>query len=64
VATAYFITGDTAMAIEIGGIEVIAKIIFYYLHERAWQGVPLGTIRQLESAILTKTQLSGEKASK
>jgi uncharacterized membrane protein len=27
------------MAISIGSIEVVTKIVLYYLHERAWEGV-------------------------
>ncbi|MBO6557001.1 MAG: DUF2061 domain-containing protein [Pseudomonadales bacterium] len=44
---AYFITGDVMAAITIGGIEFIAKFFIYYAHERAWQLVPRGTIRQM-----------------
>ncbi len=53
------------MAFEIGGIEVLAKIIFYYLHERAWQVLPRGTIRQIESEVFTKRdpRLSRNKTS-
>ena len=29
------------------GIEVVAKFIIYYLHERAWQLVPAGTFRKI-----------------
>ena len=42
---AWFITGDIAAAIAIGSIEFVAKFFIYYLHERAWQLVPRGTIR-------------------
>ena len=44
---AYFITGDVMAAITIGGIEFVAKFFIYYAHERAWQMVPRGTIRQM-----------------
>ncbi|MBO6566031.1 MAG: DUF2061 domain-containing protein [Pseudomonadales bacterium] len=44
---AYFITGDVMAAITIGGIEFVAKFFIYYAHERAWQLVPRGTIRQM-----------------
>ena len=46
-AVAWFITGDASSAIAISGLELIFKILFYYLHERAWQMVPLGSIRRL-----------------
>ncbi len=51
---AYIITGSTQVAIEIGMIEVVAKIFFYYIHERAWQFLPRGTIRHIESDVLSK----------
>lgn len=44
---AWFVTGDVMAAVAIGSIEFIAKFFIYYLHERAWQLVPRGTIRHL-----------------
>lgn len=44
---AYFITGDVMAAITIGSIEFVAKFFIYYAHERAWQLVPRGTIRNI-----------------
>ena len=32
----YFITGELTMAISIGSIEVVTKMILYYGHERIW----------------------------
>lgn len=37
VIIAWFITGDTVIALEIGAIEVVAKILIFYVHERLWQ---------------------------
>ncbi|MCF8298175.1 MAG: DUF2061 domain-containing protein [Saprospiraceae bacterium] len=39
---AYFITGDTEKAAQIGLAEVFIKLLFYYLHERAWTNVKWG----------------------
>lgn len=39
---AFLYTGSLKMAASIGGAEVITKIFLYYLHERAWERVPLG----------------------
>ncbi len=47
VTIAYFVTGMVSLALEIGAIEVVAKILVYYVHERAWQLVPRGTIRRV-----------------
>ena len=30
------ITGDWTIGLSIGGIEVISKMILYYIHERVW----------------------------
>jgi len=32
----WFITGELSMALSIGSIEVITKMILYYGHERIW----------------------------
>ena len=48
----YLTTGNFDLALEIGAIEFVAKFILYYLHERVWQMVPRGTIRQLLKPIL------------
>lgn len=32
----YLLTGAYAIALSIGGIEVVSKMILYYLHERVW----------------------------
>ena len=39
---AWAITGDTRIALEIGLIEVFAKIGVYYVHERAWARIAMG----------------------
>ena len=32
----WFITGSWKLGLTIGGVEVITKMILYFLHERAW----------------------------
>ncbi len=49
VIIAYFVFGDIENALKVGGIEFFAKMIIYYLHERAWQLAPRGTIRKIVS---------------
>jgi uncharacterized membrane protein len=41
VSIAYMITGEVDAALQIGFIEVFAKIAICYLHERAWARVPI-----------------------
>lgn len=38
----YIFTGKIVLALQIGFIEVIAKLIIYYLHERVWNRVEWG----------------------
>ena len=39
---AYFVTGDITQAISIGGFEIITKMVIYFFHERAWNGIKWG----------------------
>jgi len=50
IGIAYFILGDVQTAFKIGAVEVVAKMIIYYLHERAWAQMPRGTIRRWAGA--------------
>ena len=34
---AYILTGDLEIVLATGVIDVFAKLLFYYLHERAWE---------------------------
>ncbi len=43
----YFWTGHGRKALAIGGSEVLTKVGLYYLHERIWARIPLGTVRRL-----------------
>jgi uncharacterized membrane protein len=40
------ITGNPLTGFKIGGTELMTKIILYYLHERAWAKLPVGTVRK------------------
>jgi uncharacterized membrane protein len=33
---AYVLTGDMEVMLATGAIDVVAKLLFYYVHERAW----------------------------
>lgn len=39
---AYFITGEVTMALSIGSIEVITKMVLYFFHERIWNIIKWG----------------------
>ena len=49
---AYLVTGETNFAVAIAGVEVVAKLLIYYFHERAWQLIARGTIRRLFKKVL------------
>lgn len=36
VIIAWFITGEVTMALSIGSVEVVTKMVLYYGHERIW----------------------------
>jgi len=38
----FFITGKASLAGSIAAVEVVTKIMIYYLHERVWAAVPWG----------------------
>ncbi len=38
----YVITRELTLSISVGVIDVIAKLFFYYIHERAWIRVEWG----------------------
>mgnify|MGYP001611694777 CR=1 FL=1 len=38
----YILTGKLNLAMSIGGVEVITKIVLYYLHERIWFRIKWG----------------------
>lgn len=39
---AYFLTGETVIALEIGFLDLIIKLIVYFIHERVWGKIKLG----------------------
>lgn len=45
----YFVTGNWVMAVSIGSIEVISKMVLYYFHERAWNKTDFGRIKVVEN---------------
>jgi adenylylsulfate kinase len=38
----YIFTGEFALAITVGSLEVVAKMIFYFVHERIWEKIKFG----------------------
>lgn len=40
----FIVTKKVSIALTIGGIDAIAKVVFYYLHERAWHRSSIGRV--------------------
>jgi uncharacterized membrane protein len=40
------VTGKLNFALTIGGVEVFTKMVLYYFHERAWNRISFGRIKQ------------------
>jgi len=54
----WVVTGNPWVGLQIGGAEIITKMILYYLHERAWFAINLskaGVIRESRVRHLIKT---------
>lgn len=51
-------TGYLKVALVIGGIEVVLKIILYYFHERAWNKISYGK-KEVQPSVIWFTGLSG-----
>ena len=46
VVVSYFVTGKIKLALSIGGVELFTKILLYYGHERLWNRIPLGRVKE------------------
>jgi uncharacterized membrane protein len=44
---AWIYTGNGLTGLKIGGYEVLTKILLYYIHERLWARVPIGSLRRI-----------------
>lgn len=41
-SAALFLTGETIVALKIGLLDLILKLIAYFLHERVWEKIKIG----------------------
>lgn len=59
----FIFTGELALAVTVGFLEVIAKMALYFFHERLWQKISFGK-KEIPSFVLWFTGLpaSGKKA--
>lgn len=45
IVISYFITGKIALALSIGSIEVFTKMALYFFHERTWNKIKFGRLK-------------------
>ena len=48
---AWIYTGSALTGLKIGGYEILTKIFLYYLHERMWARLPIGTMRRMVAKV-------------
>jgi uncharacterized membrane protein len=46
-AITFAVSGEWRTALAVGSIEPVVKLLIYYVHERLWHRVRIGTIRRL-----------------
>ena len=54
----WIFTGKLDMAVMVGGLEALIKMVIYFLHERVWLSVQFGK-REIQPFVLWLTGLSG-----
>ena len=58
IALVFAFTGQAGIAFTIGGLEVILKMLLYFVHERAWDRIRFGK-QEIQPMVLWFTGLSG-----
>jgi len=59
-AIVFIFSGKIVLSIEVGFFELLAKMFFYYLHERGWEKISWGRPKHPLSEITVKKELSPE----
>ena len=53
-------TRRVTLALEVGAVEVVAKLVFYYLHERAWNWIGWGKLEHPLAGLAVSRELEPE----
>lgn len=51
IVVSWIISGTLRIALSIGAVEVVTKMVLYYLHERVWNKISLGKAKPPEFEI-------------
>ncbi len=57
-AIVFVFTGKLNLTIEVGVVEVISKLLFFYLHELLWGKISWGTPKHPLSDLIVKSEIS------
>lgn len=60
----YILSGEILLSLGVIGVEVVAKILFYYLHERVWNMVHWGKKKHPLASIPVNKELAPEDLDK
>jgi uncharacterized membrane protein len=52
----YLFTRELTLSLSIGGLEIMSKLLIYYLHERAWNLTSWGLLPEKEEKTVLKQQ--------
>jgi len=59
---ALIMTGEAIVALEIGGLDLVLKLIAYFFHERIWGKIKVGRkLHPLEDIKVTRNLEEGDK---
>jgi len=64
VLVVFVLTKKVALSLEVGGIALVVKLIFYYLHERVWNNISWGKPKHPLEDIPVRKDLSEEDKKK
>lgn len=56
----FIFTGRVTLAIQVGAVEIVAKLAFYYLHERVWDAIAWGKLGHPLAGLAVSRELEPE----
>lgn len=59
-AVVFIFTRRFTLAIQVGAVEIVAKLVFYYLHERVWNAIAWGKLQHPLTGLAVSRELEPE----
>jgi uncharacterized membrane protein len=60
VAIVYAFTGEAALSLGVGAVEVVVKLVLYYAHERMWEWIRWGKVAHPLAGLAVNRDLEPE----